>query len=251
MRALAIVLVCAACARPPAPRAPGDHGLVTVIVSADAEWAAVRARFPGDRVQPSPYGEWFVHDDLAGGAVLFFHGGWGKIAAAGGTQYVIDRFEPSLIVNLGTCGGFGVGVTEGEVVLVDEAVVYDLDEKMGDADEASRFYTSKPDVALWPAALRSRVRVGHLASADRDVDPAELPRLRDHFHAIAGDWESGAIAWVAAHNHTKVLILRGVSDVIDAGGDATYGAPGEFARRARATMNGLLDLFVAALPNLR
>jgi adenosylhomocysteine nucleosidase len=95
------------------------------------------------------------------------------------------------------------------------------------------------------------VRVGHLASGDRDLDPADLARLRDRFHAIAGDWESGAIAWVAARNHVPVLVLRGVSDVVDAhAGDTTYGAPGEFEARAKTTMDVLIALLFEALPQL-
>ena len=39
-------------------------------------------------------------------------------------------------------------------------------------------------------------------------------RLRDELGAVACDWESGAIAWVAARNHLPCLILRGVSDLV-------------------------------------
>jgi adenosylhomocysteine nucleosidase len=35
---------------------------------------------------------------------------------------------------------------------------------------------------------------------------------------VAADWESGAIAWVAARNGVRCLILRGVSDLV--GGDS-------------------------------
>ncbi|HTJ44015.1 MAG TPA: 5'-methylthioadenosine/S-adenosylhomocysteine nucleosidase [Kofleriaceae bacterium] len=224
------------------------HPHVAAIVSANAEWTAVRAHFPDAAVHTSPYGEWF--EQRAQG-VIFFHGGWGKIAAAGSAEYVIEHFAPDLLVNLGTCGGFGAGVKPGEIILVDQVIVYDIVERMGDPDEAIRDYTTKLDVAKWPARLRGRVRVGHLASGDRDLDPADLDRLRDHFHAIAGDWESGAIAWVAARNHVPVLVLRGVSDVVDARqGDATYGAPGEFEARAKTTMDALLALFVDALTEL-
>jgi adenosylhomocysteine nucleosidase len=181
--------------------------------------------------------------------VRFLHAGWGKIAAAGATQYVIDRFHPALIVNLGTCGGFG-GAHEGDVVLADETVVYDIVERMGDPDEAIRAYTTKLEVQRWPATLRSRVRVGHLVSGDRDLAPDDLDHLRDRYHAIAGDWESGAIAWVAARAHTPVLIVREVSDVVDATGDPTYGAPDAWQTRANASMGRMIDLLTDALPSI-
>jgi nucleoside phosphorylase len=45
--------------------------------------------------------------------LAFLHGGWGKVAAAGSTQYAIDRWAPARLINLGTCGGFK-GVLNGD-----------------------------------------------------------------------------------------------------------------------------------------
>jgi adenosylhomocysteine nucleosidase len=226
---------------------------VVVIVAADAEWTGVRAYFPDANIERSPYGEWFerpltADPDLH---VRFVHGGWGKIAAAGATQYAIDRWHPELIVNLGTCGGFGANAHEGDVVLADETVVYDIVERMGDPDEAIRAYTTKIDLSRWPAQLRSRVRVGHVVSGDRDLAPEDLARLQERYRAIAGDWESGAVAWVAARAGTRVLIVREVSDVVDATGDPTYGAPDAWQQRANVAMRRMIDLFVEVLPSIR
>ena len=49
-------------------------------------------------------------------------------------QYVIDKYSPDLIVNLGTCGGFEGVVEQGEIILVDKTYVYDIVELMGDLD---------------------------------------------------------------------------------------------------------------------
>jgi hypothetical protein len=53
-----------------------------VTISADAEWAATKAILRPAEINVSPYGEYFTAsvDDRQ---VLVFHGGWGKIAAAG------------------------------------------------------------------------------------------------------------------------------------------------------------------------
>ena len=247
MRASAALVVLAACAshvpKPPAVPEP------IVIVSADAEWAGVRAHFADAKMEATPYGETFerAFDDRT---VRFFHGGWGKIAAAGSAQYAIDRWHPSLVVNLGTCGGLGDAAREGDVILVDQAIVYDIVERMGDAAEAIRAYTVKPEVSRWPALLRSSVRVGHIASGDRDLAPEDVARLREQYGAVAGDWESGSIAWVGAKAGVRVVILRVVTDVVGASGDPTYGAPDEWQTRANAAMGQLIDLFAKALPSL-
>ena len=94
---------------------------VVVVISADAEWQVFRKSSFVAMIQSSPFGEWF-HAMLTHGceqwSVVFLHGGWGKIAAAGSTQYALDRWRPRLLVNLGTCGGIKGEVTLGTVLLV-------------------------------------------------------------------------------------------------------------------------------------
>ncbi len=80
-------------------------------------------------------GEWFEHD-----GALYFHGGWGKISAAATTQYVIDHFEPDLLVNIGTCGGFASSIETGTIILVERTIVYDIIEQMGDSADAIAHY---------------------------------------------------------------------------------------------------------------
>jgi|GEM_PF-2137721 len=53
-----------------------------VLISANAEWRALRPLFPNAVVRTSPYGEYF-YAGVARERVLFFQGGWGKVAAPG------------------------------------------------------------------------------------------------------------------------------------------------------------------------
>jgi adenosylhomocysteine nucleosidase len=106
-----------------------------VLISANAEWKAVRPQFAGAAVHKSPYGEFFFVN-IQRERVLFFHGGWGKVAAAGSTQYVIDHFKPARLINLGTCGGVEGRVKRLAVVAPDKVVIYDIAEAMGDSAEA-------------------------------------------------------------------------------------------------------------------
>jgi adenosylhomocysteine nucleosidase len=217
-----------------------------VLVSANTEWKVLHETFH-EPDQQSPAGEWFVHHYPGARDVLFFHGGWGKISAAASTQYVIDRWRPRRLVNLGTCGGFEGRVRVGDVILADRTLVYDIVEAMGDPDEAIEAYATRLDPSIWPAALRGEVRTEILVSADKDLVPGDIPRLIERYRASAGDWESGAIAWTAKKNGTPVVILRGVSDVVGAGGSVTYGDMGSFEKGTRVVMARLLDLFARAL----
>jgi adenosylhomocysteine nucleosidase len=203
-----------------------------VIISAGTEWRAVQALFPNAEVRPSPLGSWLLasikqEPDNISRPVIFFHGGWGKIAAAASTQYVIDRWEPRLLINLGTCGGFEGEIDRGTIVLADRTLVYDIIEQMGDFDQAVAHYTTEIDLSwLEKNTLDQKtclpVRRTLLVSGDRDLIAEEIPRLKARYGAVAGDWESGAIAYVAARNQTRLLILRGVTDLVGSSGGEAY-----------------------------
>jgi len=221
---------------------------VVVLISANVEWGIIREIFPQATARTSPLGEWFEVPMTVGRNqewVVFFHGGWGKIAAAASTQYVIDRWRPKLLVNLGTCGGFAGSVEKGTTLLVERTLVYDIIEQMGDYDEHIAHYTTHLDLSWLSEPYPSPVLRTVLVSGDRDILPEDIPRLRQEFGAVAADWESGAIAWVAARNGTRCLILRGVSDLVSAqGGEAYAGNMEVFVSGARSVLGRL----VADLP---
>jgi adenosylhomocysteine nucleosidase len=244
-------------------------GKVVVLISADAEWRAVTALFTAIEAHQSPYGDWFQTqinvpvnnpvyqlkprysedngDDLPR-MVLFFHSGWGKIAAAASTQYVIDRWQPALLINLGTCGGFEGQIEQGEMILVNQTIVYDIIELMGDYDEHIAHYSSELDMGwLNEAELPFPVRKTLLVSGDRDLLASEIPGLNARYGAVAGDWESGAIAWVARHNRIRLLILRGVSDVVRSTGSEAYGNLDYFSASTERIMGQLIGALPACL----
>jgi adenosylhomocysteine nucleosidase len=221
-----------------------DPGQIVILISANIEWRVIRSLLPGVEIQNSPYGEWFTTTPQPGLLLLFFHGGWGKIAAAGSTQYVIDRWKPGLLVNLGTCGGFAGEVERGEILLVERTLVYDIFEQMGDFDEHIAHYTTQLDLGWLHEPLPQVVRRSLLVSGDRDLLVEDIPMLKERYGAVAGDWESGAIAFVAARNHTRLLILRGVSDLVGPAGSQAYGNLQYFAEGTR----GIFSQLLAALP---
>ena len=231
------------------PRMSHDSCYAVVLVSDNAEWRAVRSYYPKPEIHPSPYGEWFS-TEISGKQIIFFQGGWGKIAAAGSAQYVIDRFGPELVMNLGTCGGFVGAVELGEVILVGETLVYDIMEQMTDAHKAIEHYVTRLDLA-W---LKSReplplhVRRGRLVSGDRDILPSDIHTLRERYGAVAADWESGAIAWVAARNQTRCLILRAVSDVVSEEAGEAYGNYELFQERTNDVMRRMLESLPGWIP---
>jgi len=210
-----------------------------VVISADMEWKAVKRIFPEEAYQSSAWGEFFFKK-ISDRNVLFFHEGWGKVAAAGGTQFLIDTFKPEIIINLGTCGGIAGKIDRFEVVLVDKTIIYDIKEAMGDSKEAIDSYSTAIDLSWLGTHYPQKVTKALMVSGDRDLQFDEIERLKTEYGAIAGDWESGAIAYVAQKNKVRTLILRGVGDVVSAASDETYNNFDLFAQRADTVMADLL-----------
>ncbi len=214
---------------------------VVVLISADGEWKAVKSFFREIEAHGTSVGEWF-ETRVGGRLLLFLHGGWGKVAAAASAQYAIDHLHPDLLVNLGTCGGFEGRIDTGIVILVERTIIYDIIEQMTDAEEAIQHYTTTLDLTWLPRLTPSPVSRGLLVSGDRDIVPEEIPQLVRKYGAVAADWESGALAWVARQNHKPILILRGVSDIVGGSGGETYGDYELFEERTREIMRHLVDV---------
>jgi adenosylhomocysteine nucleosidase len=235
---------------------------IVIIISANSEWRAVKELFPGLELQNSPFGEFtdlqlstLRHGSGQAFNLQLFHGGWGKISAAATAQYVIDHFQPDLLFNLGTCGGFVGRIETGTVMLVERTLVYDILEQMSDSAEVIEYYATDIDLSWFvDRGLRTvdgdarstvfgppSVMRGLLVSADRDIVVEDIPMLIEKYGAVAADWESGAIAWVAKKNGTRLLILRAVTDLVGADGGEAYGNIELFHTRTKTMMKKLFD----------
>ncbi len=209
-----------------------------VMISAIAEWKAVKEIFPMLEITASPYGDTAILHHH-GFELKLYHSGWGKIASAGAIQYVIDHDQPDLIVNLGTCGGFEGKIGLNDVVLVERTFIYDIVELMGDLNIVE-YYASTLNLSWLPEPYPHPVCKGILASADSDLPPDKISYLKS-LGAIAGDWESGALAWVANKNAARLLILRGVSDLVNEQAGEAYDNLALFEERTKDVMRKLFE----------
>jgi adenosylhomocysteine nucleosidase len=211
-----------------------------VLISAGAEWRVVREEYAAVPLQHATLGEYFELT-LNQRALVFFHGGWGKISAAATTQFAIDHWHPTLLINLGTCGGFAGHIQRGAILLVQRTIVYDIIEQMGDPQAAIEHYATDLDLTFLHPPYPQMVQPALLVSADRDICPVDIPMLVERFQASAADWESGAIAWVSQRNRLPCLILRSVSDLVGAEGGEAYQAIEVFHQGTRQVMLPLLQ----------
>ncbi|GHN00128.1 hypothetical protein WSM22_16170 [Cytophagales bacterium WSM2-2] len=220
-----------------------ENSRIVIVISANAEWKVVKSLFPNENYKTTPWGEYFRTSIESSGKktqVVFFHEGWGKTAAAGATQFAITKWDPEYVLNLGTCGGFEGKINRYETVLVNKTIIYDIKEAMGDSKEAIDDYTTEIDLSWLKVAPSDSVKQYVLVSADRDLVAEEINELKETYNAIAGDWESGSIAYTCKRNGKKVLILRGVTDLVNNKGGEAYGKPQVFENGTAVVMKKLI-----------
>ena len=118
-----------------------------------------------------------------------------------------------------------------------KTIVYDIYDRMTDSYQALKRYSTTLDLSWLPQKpLPQAVQVDKLLSADRDIDPGDIVTLIQKFGAVAADWESGAIAWVAQHNQIPCLLLRTVSDLVDSETSSAYGDYAHFENQCQDIM---------------
>lgn len=223
---------------------------IVILISANIEWSTVRKLYPGVEIKISPFGEWFCtntnielkdHTGPSSIPLVFFHGGWGKISAAASTQYVIDKYSPDLLINLGTCGGFEGEIESGTIIMAEKTIVYDIIEQMYNNDDHIGHYTTEIDLSWLESEYPLNVYRTLIVSGDRDLVAEDIKKLKSKYSAVAGDWESGAIAHTASLNMTRLLILRGVSDLVGENGGEAYESPKVFEENTRIILGKLVE----------
>jgi adenosylhomocysteine nucleosidase len=222
---------------------------IVVFVSADAEWGPVVQALHPDVLGTTPYGATF-ESSVAGERLRFLQGGWGKTSAAASTEYAISAWQPDLLINIGTCGGIAGRISRGETIVVTRTIPYDIEEAMGDPAEAVRARTSDLDVGWLDGVLPRALRT-HLVSGDRDLRPVDVMDLVRRYDAVAADWESAAIAYVASRRGTSLTIVRMVSDLVGTDGGEVIGDLPRFQDAAASVMRRLLDELPAIVAAFR
>jgi adenosylhomocysteine nucleosidase len=212
-----------------------------VIVSADGEWQAIPKIYPDAEYLVTPYGQYIIRE-INDEPVILMHGGWGKIPSAASVQYAIDRWNPELVINMGTCGGFHGEIERDTIIMATRTIVYDIINQIGDTDSTIKTFTTEIDTSWIKEPYPFPVYKGTIVSGDRDLRPEDIPMLKEKYDAKVGDWESGGIAYVCNKNGKRLLILRGVSDLVgSSGGEAYNGTRVVWVEAAEGIMKKLIN----------
>lgn len=169
----------------------------------------------------------FYTGNLNGADVVLLQSGIGKVAAAVGTAVLLEVFQPDVVLNTGSAGGFDSSLTLGDVVISTEVRYHDADVtafgyEIGQmAQQPAAFISDEKLILTAEQALASMADMhavrGLICTGDAFVcTPEKQSFIRDNFPTvIAVEMEAAAIAQACHQFNVPFVVVRAISDVAD------------------------------------
>jgi adenosylhomocysteine nucleosidase len=177
----------------------------------------------GNNATVTTHGQFEVHNaNFYNHEVVAILCGIGKVNAALHTQFIIDKFAPNYVINVGVAGGLIPELNFGDVVIANDLVEHDMDVTafgmpLGQIPRMDVFAFACSEAILNAAKdvvhPGFKVQIGRIASGDQFIeDKLQADKIFNTFNAIACEMEGAAVAHVCHVNKTPFLVVRALSD---------------------------------------
>lgn len=199
--------------------------MIGIITAVTTERDAVLEKMKGIKAIPV-YDLQFYQGMIHHTECIIVMSGIGKVNAARCTQLLIDRFEPSKIVNIGSAGALHPDLNIGDVVVSTGCIQHDVDLtvfgiKKGAFDkQEGGFVEADPNFAgLCKAAIKKiigdeyQIFTGPIATGDQFNDsPEKQTQLFEDLGAYCNEMEGAAVAQVCSLCNIPFVVVRSISD---------------------------------------
>lgn len=168
----------------------------------------------------------FYAGTISNQEVVLVRSGIGKVEAGITTAVLIINFDVDLIINSGSAGGIGEGLSIGDIVVSTETAYHDADARAFDyvygqlpgqpaRFEASKEWGNKMIEAAKETGLNTKL--GLIVSGDQFVaGKAAIDKILGYFpDALSSEMEGAAVGQVAHDFDVPYLVVRAMSDVGD------------------------------------
>ncbi len=162
---------------------------------------------------------------IDGKEVILLKSGIGKVNAAMSTTILLQKYQPDVVINTGSAGGFDANLDVGAIVISDEVRHHDCD--------VTAFGYEIGQMAGMPAAYKSDEKlievakeavtevgahpfaVGLICSGDVFMaDPNRVEEVRKNFPMMkACEMEAAGVAQVCYQFDTPFVVIRSLSDI--------------------------------------
>ncbi|GIN20085.1 MAG TPA: 5'-methylthioadenosine/S-adenosylhomocysteine nucleosidase [Bacillus bacterium] len=197
---------------------------IAVIGAMEEEVELLREKMDVHKAEVIAHCEYFI-GTLQGKEVVLSKSGIGKVNAAMATAILFERYNPDVVVNTGSAGGYNSELKIGDLVISSEVCHHDVDVtafgyKYGQVPQLPEAFKADASmIEIAEAAARSIEGVqavkGLIATGDTFMsDPDKVEFVRGKFPDIqAVEMEGAAIAQVAYQFDIPFVIIRSLSDI--------------------------------------
>ncbi|MCH4011029.1 MAG: 5'-methylthioadenosine/adenosylhomocysteine nucleosidase [Furfurilactobacillus sp.] len=194
----------------------------------------------------------FFSGQINGNDVVLVRSGIGKVEAGLTTALLITNFDVDVVINSGSAGGIGTGLTVGDVVIADETAYWDVDATAFDyvygqlPQQPARFKASDKwadEIIKAADATGLAVKRGLIVTGDSFVASDEtIKDIKTHFpEAVSCEMEGAAVGQVAHQFDVPYLVIRAMSDT--GNGDAGVSFDEFIIEAGKRSANMLLNFF--------
>lgn len=197
---------------------------IAVIGAMEQEVELLRAALQNPQTETIANSE-YTTGTYEGKEVVLLKSGIGKVNAAMSTTILLEKYQPDVVINTGSAGGFDSALQVGDIVISDEVRHHDCDVtvfgyEIGQMAGMPAAYLS--DEKLMEVAKQAVTEVGehHFATGlicSGDVfmsNPVRVEAVRKDFPTMkAVEMEAAAIAQVCYQFNTPFVVIRALSDI--------------------------------------
>ena len=149
--------------------------------------------------------------------------GIGKVNATIHTQYLIDKYQVDMVINVGVAGCLSEKLTFGDVVVATDLVQHDINVlafgvPIGQIPRMDVF-SFVSDAKLLSCAMTVKLDgfslvSGRIVSGDQFIDDRDKAKhLAQQFGALACEMEGAAVAHTCYVNKVPFVVIRAMSDL--------------------------------------
>ncbi|MDV3518660.1 5'-methylthioadenosine/adenosylhomocysteine nucleosidase [Lentilactobacillus otakiensis] len=196
-----------------------------IICAMDEELAILKDALSDEKTKHYANAEYYL-GTIHGQTLVIVKSGIGKVQAGITTSTLINEFHVDAVINSGSAGGIGEGLSVGDIVVSTETAYHDVDVttsgyKMGQLPGFPARFPASPELAdkIINAAKQSGVTAhkGLIVSGDQFIaDSNKIAEIKHHFpDALCSEMEGAAVGQVAYQNKVPYAVIRAMSDVGD------------------------------------
>ncbi len=192
-----------------------------------------------------------VYKYQANNTYYFLNSGIGKVNAAITTSLIIEKYQPDLIVSIGTAGGIGSGLKVSDIVIADKMAFWDVDVtafnyEIGQLPQKEKYFTVNNHQRFTKLVqkLEHPLHIGTIVSGDSFVCREEQRSyIMENFdNVLAIEMESTSILMTAQQLGIDCVVLRTISDLADGSSDISFD---EYLEIVSEKFKELITLFEA------